>query len=96
MIAAIETSGAGRRYGAFWALRDATVSLPAGSITALVGPNGAGKTTLLNLLVGLVPSSEGDLRVAGLKPSSGAEFLALVGFVAQDYPLYREFSVGDL
>jgi ABC-2 type transport system ATP-binding protein len=96
VTAAIETSGAGRRYGQFWALRDATLSLPAGSITALVGPNGAGKTTLLNLLVGLLPTSEGDLRVAGLEPSNRAEFLALIGFVAQDCPLYREFSVRDL
>jgi ABC-2 type transport system ATP-binding protein len=94
--AAIETSSVGRRYGQFWALRDATLSLPAGSITALVGPNGAGKTTLLNLLVGLLPPSDGELRVAGLKPSSRAEFLALVGFVAQDCPLYQEFSVRDL
>ena len=96
MTAAIETSRVGRCYGLFWALRDATVSLPAGSITALVGPNGAGKTTLLNLLVGLLPASEGDLRVAGFEPNSTAEFLALVGFVAQDCPLYREFTVGDL
>jgi ABC-2 type transport system ATP-binding protein len=62
----------------------------------LVGPNGAGKTTLLSLLVGLLPASEGDLRVVGLEPSSRAEFLAVVGFVAQDCPLYREFSVSDL
>jgi ABC-type multidrug transport system fused ATPase/permease subunit len=59
VTAAIETSGTSRRYGEFWALRDATLSLPAGSITALVGPNGAGKTTLLNLLVGLLPLVRG-------------------------------------
>ena len=53
--AAIDASGAGRRYGRFWALRECTLSLPAGSITALVGPNGAGKTTLLSLLAGLLP-----------------------------------------
>jgi len=94
--AAIETMGAGRRYGDFWALRQCTLSLSAGSITAVVGPNGAGKTTLLNLLVGLQPASEGQLRVVGEQPSSKPEFLARVGFLAQDCPLYKEFSVADL
>lgn len=93
---AIATQGAGRRYGDFWALRDCTMSLPAGSITAVVGPNGAGKTTLLNLLVGLLPVSEGQLRVDGTPPSSRPEFLARVGFLAQDCPLYKQFSVEDM
>ncbi|MDP9227085.1 MAG: ABC transporter ATP-binding protein [Actinomycetota bacterium] len=96
MSTAIETSGAGCRFGRIWALRDCTLALPAGSITAVVGPNGAGKTTLLNLLVGLLPPSEGQLRVVGHQPSSKPDFLARVGFVAQDCPLYGEFSVVDL
>jgi ABC-2 type transport system ATP-binding protein len=94
--AAIVTVGAGHRYADFWALRDCTLSLPAGSITAVVGPNGAGKTTLLNMLVGLVPASEGELRVGSAQPSTKPEFLARVGFVAQDCPLYKEFTVADM
>jgi ABC-2 type transport system ATP-binding protein len=94
--AAIATVGAGRRYGDLWALRDCTLSLPAGSITALVGPNGAGKSTLLAMLMGLLPATAGELRVDGERPSSTPDFLARVGFLAQDCPLYREFSVADL
>ena len=94
--AAIETEAVGHRYGDFWALADCTLRLPAGSVTALVGPNGAGKTTLLNMLVGLLPSSSGRLIVDGSPPSSRPDFLARVGFLAQDCPLYREFSVADL
>jgi ABC-2 type transport system ATP-binding protein len=94
--AAVETVGAGHRYGDFWALRECTLSLPAGSITAVVGPNGAGKTTLLNMLMGLLPASEGQLRVVGAQPSSKPQFLARVGFLAQDCPLYKEFTVADL
>jgi ABC-2 type transport system ATP-binding protein len=96
LAAAIETAGAGHRYGGFWALRDCNLSLPAGSITAVVGPNGAGKTTLLNMLVGLLAASEGGLRVVGEQPSSSPAFLARVGFLAQECPLYKEFSVADL
>jgi ABC-2 type transport system ATP-binding protein len=96
MTTAIDTVRAGRRYGEFWALRDCTVSLPAGSITAIVGPNGAGKTTLLNMLVGLLPASEGELRVDGVAPDSSPDFLARVGFLAQDCPLYKDFSVADM
>lgn len=93
---AVSLTGAGRRYGEYWALHDVTMDLPAGSITAVVGPNGAGKTTLLNLLVGLLPPSEGRLLVFGEEPNSGPAFLARVGFVAQDCPLYKEFTVSDL
>ena len=34
------------------ALRDCTLTVPAGRAAALVGPNGAGKSTLMNMLVG--------------------------------------------
>ena len=36
----IETTGLGKRYGDSWALRDCTLTLPAGHLAALVGPNG--------------------------------------------------------
>jgi ABC-2 type transport system ATP-binding protein len=94
--AAIEASHAGRRYGSTWALQDCTLALPTGSVTALVGPNGAGKTTLLKLLVGLLPPSTGELRVVGEQPSSRPEFLARVGVLAQEVPLYKHYTVADL
>jgi ABC-type multidrug transport system ATPase subunit len=50
----LEAAGLGKRYGRRWALRDCTLTIPAGQVVGLVGPNGAGKTTLLNLAVGLL------------------------------------------
>ena len=94
-MAAVEAKGLGFRYGSFRALHDVTVSLPAGSITALVGPNGAGKTTLLNLLVGLLPPTEGELTVFGRPPANDPAFLTKIGFVAQDCPLYKQFTAND-
>jgi ABC-2 type transport system ATP-binding protein len=93
---AVQAIGVGRRYGQFWALRDCTLSLPAGSMTAVVGPNGAGKTTLLTMLVGLLPTSEGQLLVMGEAPSSKPAFLSRVGFLAQDCPLYGDYTVADM
>ncbi len=97
MTPAIETSGLGRRYGSKWALRDCTLEIPRGSVTALVGPNGAGKTTLLRLAVGLARPTAGTVRVFGLDPRAGAaELLPRVGFVAQEHPLFGSFSVEEM
>ena len=95
MTAAVETRALGCRFGDLWALRDCTFEIPPGSVAALVGPNGAGKSTLLNLLVGLLPASEGGARVFGDVPDDRPAFLGRVGFVAQDAPLYRDFSAAD-
>ncbi len=97
MTAALHTTGLGKRYGAHWALRDCSLELPVGRVVALVGPNGAGKTTLLQLAVGLTTPSAGSVAVFGLAPSAQPrQVLPRVGFVAQEQPLYRRFSVADM
>jgi ABC-2 type transport system ATP-binding protein len=92
----IETHGLGKRYGSNWALRDATLEIPEGHLTALVGPNGAGKTTLLNLAVGLALPSSGTVSVLGGSPAGSLEALDGIAFVAQDAPLYKGLSAADL
>jgi ABC-2 type transport system ATP-binding protein len=91
---AVRTSGLGRRYGSTWALRDCTLEIPRGSVTALVGPNGAGKTTLLQLVIGLIRPTAGTVEVLGGSPSS-RDVLPRIGFVAQDHPLYRNLSIAE-
>ena len=93
-MSAISTQGLGKRYGSKWALRDCTIEVPEGSVTALVGPNGAGKTTLLQLAVGLTRPSAGDVTVLGLSPREPA-LLPRVGFVGQEHPLHRGFTVAE-
>jgi len=92
---AVWTDRLGKRYGNTWALRDCTIEVPSGSVCALLGPNGAGKTTLLHLLAGLNTPSAGEMGVFGRVPGGDNSYLADIGFLAQDAPLYRRFSVAD-
>ncbi|MGW6500432.1 ABC transporter ATP-binding protein [Nonomuraea angiospora] len=85
MRPALEATGLGVRYRRTWALRDCSVSVPAGRVAALVGPNGAGKTTLMHAAVGLLRPALGIVRVAGE-----------AAFVAQDKPLYESFTVAEM
>lgn len=91
----LHAEGVTKRYGARTALEDCNLTIPRGRVIGLVGPNGAGKSTLLQLACGLVTPSEGTLRVLGETPAANAAHLAKVGFVAQDTPVYANFSVGD-
>jgi branched-chain amino acid transport system ATP-binding protein len=52
-------------YGATQVLHGLSISVAAGSVTALLGANGAGKTTLMKTLAGLVPVKSGRLRFLG-------------------------------
>jgi len=92
----VEASGLGKRYGGTWALRECTLEIPAGRVTALVGPNGAGKSTLLNLAVGLTAPSAGEVTVLGGRPAGSPAALDGIAFVAQDMPLYKSLSVADM
>ena len=52
-------------YGRVPAIRGLSLEVAAGEIVGLIGPNGAGKSTTLHAIVGLVPCSAGDVRLAG-------------------------------
>ncbi len=95
MTAVIETSGLTKRYRRVTALSECTVSVPEGRISGLVGPNGAGKTTLLRLLAGLAVPTAGRAAVLGGPPRQDPAYLAEIGFLAQETPLYRRLSAQD-
>jgi len=95
-LTALEAASLGRRYGGKWALRDCSLSLPTARVVALVGPNGAGKTTLLHLATGLLQPTSGSIRILGEMPGANPDILGRVGFVAQDMPLYRSFTVSEM
>jgi len=55
------------RYGSDqpWVLRDIDIAIRKGERVAIVGPTGSGKSTLIDLLMGLLPPTEGRLLVDG-------------------------------
>ena len=73
------------------ALRDAAMTVPQGSITALVGMNGAGKSTLFKALMGLVPAT-GDIRIMDL-PVPQALARNLIAYVPQSEEVDWTFPV---
>ncbi len=64
------------------ALRDASFSLPVGTISALVGVNGAGKSTLFKAIMGFLPLSRGSISILG-QPVKAALKSGLVAYVPQ-------------
>jgi ABC-2 type transport system ATP-binding protein len=95
MSMAIETHELSKRYRRASALTECTVTVPEGRVCALIGPNGAGKTTLLRILAGLVRPSGGTASVLEGEPRQDPAFLAEIGFLAQEIPLYRSFTAED-
>ena len=79
------TKRASVTFGSLVALRDASLDLHEGSITALMGRNGSGKSTLLSLLAGIRAPTRGAVEVEGRRPTelSAQERTRLVGLVPQ-------------
>lgn len=82
----IKIEGLGVRYGNFWAVRDAQVTLEPGAIHAVVGENGAGKSTLLKAAVGFVPRATGHVHIDGARDASA------IGMVHQHFMLVSAFT----
>jgi heme ABC exporter ATP-binding subunit CcmA len=82
--------------GRFPALAGLSLTVPAGSITALTGPNGAGKTTVLRLCAGLVTPRSGSVEVLG--SDLGADRRAVrhrVGVLGHANGLYDDLTALD-
>lgn len=65
-------------HGSHVAVRDVTLDVPAGAVTAIIGPNGSGKSTLLGTVSGLHAPSAGTVRVLGQEPRRGRRRVAHV------------------
>jgi sulfate/thiosulfate transport system ATP-binding protein len=91
----IEVRGVEKRFGAFAALRDVSLEVPGGSLTALLGPSGSGKSTLLRVIAGLELPDNGTVVLNGTDVTRTPPQARGVGFVFQHYAAFRHMTVWD-
>jgi sulfate transport system ATP-binding protein len=91
----IEVDGVSKRYGDTDALCDVSVTVPNGSLTALLGPSGGGKTTLLRVIAGLEVPDTGTVRMDGREVTRVPVRRRGIGFVFQHYAAFKHMSVAD-
>ena len=93
MDTGIEVQDVSKRFESFEALRDVSITVPDGSLTALLGPSGSGKSTLLRVIAGLEQPDSGTVLISGqdatgLRPQDRG-----VGFVFQHYAAFKHMTV---
>ncbi len=89
----IEVQNVSKCFEDFQALRDVSITVPEGSLTALLGPSGSGKSTLLRVIAGLERPDNGMVLISGqdatlLRPQDRG-----VGFVFQHYAAFKHMTV---
>jgi branched-chain amino acid transport system ATP-binding protein len=97
-MALFEIRGLTRDFGGVRAINGLDLDVDDGEIVSVIGPNGAGKTTLFNLVTGMIPAGQGDIRfegrsIVGLRPSQILELGIARTF--QTVRLFPEMSVRE-
>jgi sulfate/thiosulfate transport system ATP-binding protein len=89
-IAAIDVT---KSFGDFAALRDVSVTIPEGSLTALLGPSGSGKSTLLRVIAGLETPDSGQVLIGDEDVTAQPARERGVGMVFQHYAAFKHMTV---
>lgn len=87
----VEAKDLGFAYGPEgFVFRSVSLAINPGEMVAIVGPSGCGKTTLIKVLLGLLPATEGEVRVNGrnLDDWDPAQYRSRVGAVMQEDQLF--------
>ena len=92
---AIDVRNVSKSFNGFQALDDVTLSVPDGSLTALLGPSGGGKSTLLRVLAGLERPDRGEVLFSGEPVTTVPAEERGVGFVFQHYAAFKHMTVRD-
>ena len=81
-------------FGEFQAVKDVTLAVHYGEIYGLLGANGAGKTTTIKMLCGLLPTTSGEMSLAGATQNlHRAEVRSRLGYMSQKFTLYDDLTI---
>ncbi|MEK8128459.1 sulfate ABC transporter ATP-binding protein [Paenibacillus filicis] len=84
-----------KSFGSFQATKDVSFEIEKGKLIGLLGPSGGGKTTILRMLAGLEEPDSGDILFHGKRVNDEPPQARGIGFVFQNYALFRHMSVFD-
>jgi len=84
-----------KRFNGFTALHDVSVTIPEGSLTALLGPSGSGKSTLLRVIAGLEEPDAGQVLIGSEDVTERPARARGVGMVFQHYAAFKHMTVYD-
>ncbi|TDD34043.1 sulfate ABC transporter ATP-binding protein [Actinomadura sp. KC06] len=90
---AIEIRDVNKSFGEAAVLRDVSVDVASGSLTALLGPSGGGKSTLLRVIAGLERPDSGRVLISGRDATRLPPQRRGVGFVFQHYAAFKHLTV---
>ena len=91
----ITVSHVGKAFGTFTALDDVSITVPDGSLTALLGPSGGGKSTLLRIVAGLEHPDRGSVHIGGVDVTRTHPRDRGIGFVFQHYAAFTHMTVAE-
>src|SRR3954464_13225806 len=91
----IDAMNVTKQFGDFYALRDVSVSIERGKLTALLGPSGGGKSTLLRIIAGLEKPDTGRVYIDGQDMTDVPARRRGIGFVFQHYAAFPHMTVWD-
>jgi osmoprotectant transport system ATP-binding protein len=91
----IEVESVDKSFGGDPAVRDVSIRLETGTITAVVGTSGSGKSTLLRMINRLIEPDAGTIRVDGVdtREIPATELRRGIGYVIQDHGLFPHWTV---
>ncbi len=91
----IRLTNISKTFGQFQALSPLNLDIQEGEMIGLLGPSGSGKTTLLRIIAGLEGADSGEIRFGDRDVTQVHVRDRRVGFVFQNYALFRHMTVAD-
>jgi sulfate transport system ATP-binding protein len=89
----IEVRNVSKHFNGFVALDDVSITVPDGSLTALLGPSGGGKSTLLRVIAGLERPDAGSVLISSEDVTVQTAQERGIGFVFQHYAAFKHMTV---